>query len=75
MMSLIISVFQKIPIAYVNRGNGWHNQAEGDDRQVLAVDLNAGKDGTVTALDGRLFHTGINLAKKEYLYALTKEDN
>ena len=50
MMSLIISVFQKIPIVYVNRGNGWHNQAEGDDRQVLAVDLNAGKDGTVTAL-------------------------
>ena len=45
---------------------------------VLAVDrLNTGKDGTVivTAVDGRLFHTGINRAKKEYLYASTKEDN
>ena len=39
------------------------------------MDLNTGKDGTVTVVDGRLFQTGINRAKKEYLYASTKEDN
>ena len=42
----------------------WHNQAVGDDRQVLAVDSDTCKDGAVTPVDGRLFHTRIHQPKK-----------
>ena len=42
----------------------WHNQAVGDDRQVLAVDSDTCKDGAVTQVDGRLFHTRIHQPKK-----------
>ena len=39
--------------------------AVGDDRYVLAVDLNTGNDGAVTAVDGSLFHTSIYIGKKK----------
>lgn len=41
-----------------------------DDNKHLTEALNTGKDGELTALDGRLFHTGIERAKNECLLVL-----
>ena len=39
----------------------------GGDSSVLAVDLNTGKEGAVSVVNGRLFRISIHEAEKEYL--------
>ena len=48
-----------------NHGNGWHDYTVVDNRKFLAVDLNTGNEGAITAVDGRLFRISIHRAEKE----------